>query len=324
MKKEKDFVGVFQKTLNDFVNLKRSLGYKYITTRDHLQRFSVFSLSYGLKHDVLDKTLVLDWISKRETETVQAWEHRGSDLRQFALYLNNLGFDAFIPPKKYKVIRPEYIPYIFTHNEISTLFKAVDSIKPHPVSYKHLSIPVLLRLLYCCGLRISEAINLHVCDFDFDNNLLILKKSKFQKDRVVVMTAGLTEIVSQYNRFANSNAEPKDYFFRNHRSNAQFTDRWVYEVYRKLLWKAGISHGGKGKGPRLHDLRHTFCVHSLEQQVKAGKDMYVALPILSTYIGHSSTAATQRYVRLTPEAFPDLLNKVKNRCSNVIPEIKPI
>ena len=95
----------------------------------------------------------------------------------------------------------------------------------------------------------------------------------------------------------------------------------VYKAFRKFLWKAGISHGGKGKGPRLHDLRHSFCVHTLARQAKDGIDVYIALPVLSTYVGHGSVGATQRYVRLTAEAYPDLIEKASQTCSYVIPEV---
>ncbi len=87
-----------------------------------------------------------------------------------------------------------------------------------------------------------------------------------------------------------------------------------------MLWKARISHGGKGKGPRLHDFRHAFCVHTLTNQVKGGVDLYVTLPILSVYVGHHSVAATQYYLRLTAEAYPDLIKKVSRTCAYVIPK----
>ena len=66
--------------------------------------------------------------------------------------------------------------------------------------------------------------------------------------------------------------------------------------------ESGISHGGKGRGPRLHDLRHTFAVHSVNQMVRQGVYLYRSLPILSIYLGHASVQATERYVRLTEEA----------------------
>jgi integrase len=110
------------------------------------------------------------------------------------------------------------------------------------------------------------------------------------------------------------------HYFRN-KDGTPLTHDCVYKHYRKLLWKAGISHGGKGKGPRLHDFRHVFCVHTLAKQVKAGVDLYVALPILSTYVGHSSITATQRYVRLTAEAYPELIKKISCVCAYVLPEV---
>jgi len=118
----------------------------------------------------------------------------------------------------------------------------------------------------------------------------------------------------------NGNSLSEDFYFRK-KNGTSLTRDWIYEVYRKLLWKAGISHGGKGKGPRLHDMRHTFCVHTLTKQVKNSVDLYTALPILSAYLGHSSVGATQRYVRLTAEAYPELIEKVSQTCAFVIPEV---
>ncbi|MDA8154848.1 MAG: tyrosine-type recombinase/integrase [Actinomycetota bacterium] len=317
---EKPFVGEFRVLLEAFVEHKRALGYKYETDQQELQRFSIFTLNYRVEDKVLSKQLVMDWTSKRKNESAKRWAHRCSDLRQFALYLQNLGYDAFIPPGCHKVNRGEYIPYIFTHNEIARFLQVVDSIKPHPLSNKHASYPLLFRLLYCCGLRISEALRLKISDVDFDKGVLFIRESKFGKDRLIPISAPLANMFGRYHALFNRNNAPEDYYFRNKNGTPLTHDR-IYKVYRALLWKTGISHGGKGKGPRLHDLRHVFCVHSLAKQVKAGIDLYVALPTLSTYVGHSSITATQRYVRLTAEAYPELLEKVSRTCAYVFPEV---
>jgi integrase len=178
----------------------------------------------------------------------------------------------------------------------------------------------LFRLLYCCGLRISEALYLKISDIDFDKGVLSIRGSKFNKDRIIPVSAPLAEMLIRYQALFNRNNAPEDYYFRNKNGTPLRRDQ-VYDVYRKLLWKAGISHGGKGKGPRLHDLRHVFCVHTLAKQVKDGVDLYVALPILSAYVGHSSVRGTQRYVRLTAEAYPELIEKVSRTCAYVLPEV---
>lgn len=319
-KLEKPFVGEFRELLEAFVEQKRNLGYKYDATGESLLRFSIFTLSYSLENKALSKQLVSDWTSKRKNESAKTWAHRSSDLRQFALYLQNLGYDVFIPPKTHKVRGGEYIPYIFTHEEIERFLQVVDSIAPHPRSNKHQSYPLLFRLLYCCGLRISEALHLKISDVDFDRGVLFIRESKFNKDRIIPVSAPLAEMLSRYQNLFNRNNAPEDYYFRN-KNGTPLTHDMVYDVYRKLLWKAGISHGGKGKGPRLHDLRHVFCVHTLAKQVKDGVDMYVALPILSAYVGHTSVRGTQRYVRLTAEAYPDLIEKISRTCAYVLPEV---
>ncbi len=315
---EKPFVGEFRELLDAFVEHKRTLGYKYDTARQELQRFSIFTLNYGIENKVLSKQLVMDWTSKKKNESVKRWAHRCSDLRQFTLYLQNMGYDVFIPPGCRKVNYGEYIPYIFTHDEIARLLQVVDSIKPHPLSNKHASYPLLFRLLYCCGLRISEALRLKISDVDFDKGVLFIRESKFGKDRLIPMSAPLANMFIRYHALFNKNNAPEDCYFRNKNRTPLTHDR-VYDVYRALLWKAGISHGGKGKGPRLHDLRHVFCVHSLAKQVKTGVDLYVALPTLSAYVG--SVSATQRYVRLTAEAYPELIEKVSRTCAYVFPEV---
>ncbi len=317
---EKPFVGEFKDLLEDFIKHKRSLGYKYDTERDNFRRFSEYTLNHKIENKCLNRELVLGWTAKRKNESVKTWEHRSSNIRQFALYLQSKGHESYMPIKSRKVRRTEYVPHIFTHEEINRFFKAVDSILPHSKSNKHHSFPLLFRLLYCCGLRISEACRLKISDVDFNNGTLFISGSKFNKDRLVPMSASLASMFIRYHDLFNQNNRADDYYFRNKTGTPLKRDH-VYRIFRKLLWRAEISHGGKGKGPRLHDFRHTFCVHTLAKQVKAEIDLYTALPILSTYIGHSSVGATQRYLRLTTQAYPELIEKVSQTCAFVIPEV---
>ena len=86
-----------------------------------------------------------------------------------------------------------------------------------------------------------------------------------------------------------------------------------------MVWAAGISHGGRGNGPRVHDFRHTFSVYSLKAMTDKGMDIYCALPLLSTYLGHASVSATGQYVRLTQDMFPEIIEKVNAIAAFVIP-----
>jgi integrase/recombinase XerD len=93
----------------------------------------------------------------------------------------------------------------------------------------------------------------------------------------------------------------------------------LYILFRKLLYQCGISHGGRGKGPRLHDIRHTFAVHKLIQWHQEGADLNAKLPLLVTYLGHQDFTGTQKYLHLTAELFPNLTARMNKQFGGVIP-----
>lgn len=95
----------------------------------------------------------------------------------------------------------------------------------------------------------------------------------------------------------------------------------VYLHFRRILEKCCISHRGKGQGPRVHDLRHTFAVHSLYHMVKSGLDIYTAWPVLSVLLGHHDIYATEHYVRLTLEIYPDLIKETGKKLGDIFPDI---
>ncbi len=134
------------------------------------------------------------------------------------------------------------------------------------------------------------------------------------------MATTMTEISRQYYQVLHRHSSSEDYFFMQ-LGRQPITCDSVYRRFREILWESGISHGGKGKGPRLHDLRHTFAVHTLKRAVDRGTDVYCALPILSTYMGHASIEATSQYVRLTADAFPGIRSTLEQTCRYVIPEV---
>ena len=91
----------------------------------------------------------------------------------------------------------------------------------------------------------------------------------------------------------------------------------IYLNFRKFLHKAGISHSGRGKGPRIYNFRHTFAVHSLKSIVLAGKDLAVYHQGLKTYMGHSFFKYTAYYLQLTKDMFPDIREKVEAHYSEL-------
>ena len=315
------FVGDFRELMIQFVQMKRSLGFDYVTEAKALKRFSKFTLHYSIKDHALTKELVDAWVQKRPNEQDRTWEHRINDVRQFALFLSNLGYDAYIPACRAKVNRNLFVPHIFTVEQIHRIFVECDTIKFHPLSNRNLVFPAIYRLLYGCGLRISEALALKQKDVDLTQGIITIRNAKFKKDRLSPLSPSVIRYLEAYSLKIHPFCIASDFFFKKKDQTAYAADTMA-KNFRHILWKCKISHGGKGRGPRLHDLRHTFAVHSLNQMVQQGMDIYCALPILSTYLGHASVAATEKYVRLTEEAYPGILGAVNLTCSYVFPAVK--
>ena len=115
-------------------------------------------------------------------------------------------------------------------------------------------MPEVFRLLYGCGLRVSEALHLKVGDVDLVRGVLRLRETKFGKDRQVPPAVSLVQRLQRFDQeFGRRPASA--YFFQNVRGGPWHMSS-VYSFYRKLLARSGISHAGRGKGPRVHDLRH--------------------------------------------------------------------
>ena len=213
-----------------------------------------------------------------------------------------------------------FTPYIFSEAEIRSLLHAADNLKQRYVSpRKHLVIPLIFRMLYSCGLRLGEACSIRIHDVDFELGVLTIRNAKFRKDRLVPMAGSLTEKLRHYAQSELRLSGPDEFFFPAP-DGGLYAESTIYNTYRRLLWQCGISHGGRGAGPRLHDLRHTFAVHCLKKWVRQGVDLYAALPVLSEYLGHSTLYGTQRYLRLTADLYPDIIAAVEQHFGNVIPE----
>ena len=95
----------------------------------------------------------------------------------------------------------------------------------------------------------------------------------------------------------------------------------VYHNFRRFLWQARISHGGRGHGPRVHDLRHTFAVNNLRTWFAAGEDVGALLPVLQAYMGHSSISDTAYYLRLTAESYPQIAARVQREYGGIVPPV---
>lgn len=319
-----EFHSVFAPYMQNHLTLKASLGEKCVVHGNILRQFDRYCCEEHIETPNLSEELVTNWLMTKFGEKQSTHGTRISAMNCFSKYLNSVGQKVeWNPVPGYTSRNFKYAPYIYTKDEIAHIFESADSLpKPYGKSQFHLVFPAVLRILYGCGLRVAEALELKVDNVDLANGFLFIRNAKFGKSRRIPVSDSLLSYLRNY-RQANADLigiSCDNYFFPNAYGEC-YSQRTVYDKFREVLWKSGIPHQGKGKGPRVHDLRHTFAVRALQQNVEQGKDIYVALTGLMVYLGHSKITSTEHYLRLTTEIYPDFLQRADTVCARAIPEV---
>lgn len=315
-----NYSSILAEEINNYVNEKRSIGYKFKKGASILKRLDIFLEINNLKEKKLPKELVLSWIAKKPNESDSTQNGRISTTRGLAKYLVRLGYDAYIVPgKTLKISRYSYTPYIFNEEELKKIFIAADNYSVSELTpFRHLVLRLIFRLLYGTGLRISEALKLKISDVDLEKGILYIRDTKFGKERLIPLSDPLLVRCRNYLKEIHDINYSGEYFFPSP-YGGHYKSNTIYRYFRDLIWEVGISHSGKG--PRLQDFRHTFSVHCLKKWVLIGVDLTNFLPYLSTYLGHSDLRGTQHYLRLTADLYPSIISNVENHFSYMIPEV---
>src|SRR5579864_338584 len=298
------FQSVLSAYMEKFLQEKHACGYGYREQTRILRRLDSFVVQEGLMTCDLPSSIVRKWLAKKAHESVRTHQQRIIVTRQFSRFLLRLGYSAYVPDSTFAARnRSTFVPRMLTGEELRKFLQAVDALQPTARSpLRHLIMPEVFRLLYGCGFRVGEVLKLRVRDVDLNQAIITVRQGKFRKDRLVPPALALVNRLQKY--AARFEKRPPDAIFFPGPSGGPFSLGTVYGLFRQLLLQCGISHGGGGKGPRIHDARHLFAVRALRRWYRDGEDLDVKLPLLATYLGHQSLSGTQRYLHLTAELFP--------------------
>ncbi|MEA2084660.1 MAG: tyrosine-type recombinase/integrase [Thermodesulfobacteriota bacterium] len=304
-KNEKTFTHI----VKDYINEKRAIGHSFEKAAQTLRR--IIHLQNDIDHGLplLSEELANHWIKKTAWENETNRSQRISILRGLGDYMIRMGYNAKVIPRRLAPQRDyPYTPYIFSEQELCLVLGAIDRMCKKGISrHSDLIFPIVFRILIGCGTRISETLNIEKSDIDLKNGTLILRHTKDAKERIIPVAASLVERCRLYKTKCQlfRNFDSTLCFFPN-KHGVPYSAGTAYTLFRRALSVAGISHGGRGKGHRLHDLRHTYAVRVLNRWVQAGNNLTTALPYLAIYMGHEGMKASQHYLRLTRTMFPEL------------------
>lgn len=302
-----------RQALEDYLRMRRALGYKLKGPDRQLERFVTYLEQTGAETVTIENAIA--WATQPAQADPGYWGQRLSVVRQFARHLQTLDPECEVPPTQLLPARSRRaIPYPYTTQQISALMRAAATL-PSPLMAA--TYPTLLGLLAVGGLRLGEAVGLDRDDVDTRHRLLRVIDSKFGKSREVPLHDSAMRALARYSsRRDQLCPEPASEAFFLSTTGTRLLHPNIHRTFSPLKREAGLAPLSTRCRPRLHDLRHRFAVNTLIDWYRQGVDVQARLPVLSTYMGHVEPRDTYWYM----SAAPELLGLVAGRLESTIEE----
>ena len=290
----------------------------------YLKRFDSYVYEHLLSRGGLTESFISDWMRTLSGKS-SSIENEVIVIRQFLGYLGLLGERAFIPPVP--KVHDDYVPYIFSDSELEKIFSSADNVIQKDIKtdkYLVIEFPVIVRLLYSCGLRIGETLRIDMSDVDLENGILRLINTKGDKHRLVPMSSPMTDILTRYCMAMGIYGTNSGWLFPSSKTDDHISDKAVKRRFEMILKDNGICLEGRRKherGPCMHCMRHVFAFKSFAQSERYGRHLDESIPFLSIYLGHESINETSKYLKFSNELYPESIDAFGNYMSGLLPEV---
>jgi integrase len=285
---------MLSRDLDSYIALQRARGLKFTTQPGLLRSFVAAAEAAGDTHVLTARAL--DWAA-RTTSDAQA-RNRLAIVRRFAEHLAIADPAHEVPPAdafgRWRFERR--MPHIYSGDEIAALMAAARRLGP-PGAIRGETLATLIGLLAATGLRVSEAIGLDPGDITADG--LVIRETKFRKSRLVPLHPSARAALEGYMRRRMPIRGVGDALFVNDQGRRP-SYVTLYALFLRIARETGLRGLPGEKGPRLHDLRHTFAVRSLEACGGDRRAISRHMLALATYLGHADPSHTWWYLQATP------------------------
>jgi integrase len=288
------FISNFASQIETMLQWRTSLGHTPRDMSNAMAGFDRFCASHYPGETVLTRELATAWC--KDTATGAWGAYRSRAVRELGKYLQLTGAEGFIVPSAWIASPVRSLPHLFTDDELAAFFRAADCIDTEYRSpLREYTIPVIFRLILGAGLRPPEARRLHRRDVDTDNAIVMIERSKRNKDRRVPVTRDLARLLARFDDLAELWHPGREWFFEA-KPGRQCSPAWLIASYHRCRELAG----GIAPGSTPYTLRHNHATRTLMRWVEEGKDLEAWLPYLAAYMGHQKYSSTAWYVHLLP------------------------
>ena len=286
-----------RKALTDYLDLRRSLGFKLEWAEQRISAFLDHLQRAG--SPVITTALAVEWATLPQGTTRRWWAHRLWYVRGFARHAHSLDPRHEVPPTDIIPTSHRRRPvYLYSDDEVKALMAAAGELKD---PFRALTLSSLIGLLAATGMRVGEVIALDRRDVDWKEAVLTIRDGKFGKSREVAVHPTTIDALRRYTRerdcrFPRSTCPA---FFVS-LANKRLIYQNVHWTFFRLIDYTGLS-GRKPRRPCIHDLRHSFALWTMSGWYRSGLDVERRLPLLSTYLGHVGPSSTYWYLSAAPE-----------------------
>ena len=318
------YTSVFSAEMPQYLNLLREEGRYIPRIQSSLRSLDKYLANCGFAEKTLDAETITSWLKTREVGAVT----KANDIyrvKGFTKYLMSLGIKTSCPevPKT----QSDYVPYLFSDAEFERIFSVADNFEAVKFLTRSAYIfPVLLRVLYGCGLRLGEGQSLQWKNVDLENGVLTIREAKNLKQRFVPMDESLTALIRAYRTMTQSDGICDDYLFECHCNPGEpYRIRSFYVWFTKVIKAAGIiyaKHNSRERGPCTHCLRHCFTLKSFLRSESEGRRFEDTAPVLAAYLGHDGPEGTETYLTSNHLVYTQSHQRVGAAIGHLFPEVR--
>jgi integrase len=283
----------------EYLRLRRTLGHNLSEAVRLLPRFVAYLDDIGATTVTVEAALA--WARQPNPSPGScAPARRMTVARGFARHMAGIDPHTQVPPLGLVTYRQRWRPpFIYSAAHVEALM--AEAARAFPTPLRAATYQTLIGVLAATGMRVGEALRLQRADVDWAEAAITVHASKFGKSRELPLAASTMEALDSYAEQRNR-AQPRP------RSSTFFVSTTgtavIYPLFgaafRQLVQTTGVGAGSLTR-PRIHDLRHSFAVHTLISWYQAGDDVSAKLPRLSTYLGHRGPVSTYWYLSAVPE-----------------------
>ena len=301
-----DWGSVLGSAMHEHIARMQSLGYRYEQRMRDLRRFDRFLQRHP------------DLAAASLPQQLEAWGHESRGVRHqlrvqqcgqaLSKALHRMDTSTPILPieagLRRRVVQQERRPHLFTEAEIQRLLDVARTFPSHNAPLRPIALHAMITLAYCAGLRLGEIVSLMLSDLDLERGLLEIRDTKFFKSRRLPLAPSAINVLSAYlnaRAAAGAPTAPDAPVWWSPLRRCAYSYGMTEKLLVRVMRRAGLKPPQGQRGPRVHDLRHSFVANRMMQWYRDGVDPQTLLPHLATYLGHKDIRSTLAYLNIAPE-----------------------